>query len=153
MKVREKGNVNVHLYMGCSWLRAAIFDQEPLLDGTLSSQGHTHSLAHSVSVASRFPPTLFKITPFAAGLKGKCVRLNLPGLAAAFVAWAGGKIQHNSGSCSWSISHLCANAELAQGKVSFLKAQCWFVQFNDFLRYLFSYLFPLSKGSWLFNIF
>lgn len=32
-------------------------------------------LVHSVSVASRFSPTLSKITPFGPGLKGKCVRL------------------------------------------------------------------------------
>lgn len=76
-----------YLYMGCSWLRAATFDWGPLPVGTLSIQGHTHSLAPSVCVASRFPPTLLsKITPLGAELNGSCVRLNLPGLVAALVA-------------------------------------------------------------------
>lgn len=135
-----------YLYSGCS--RAAMFDQGPLPGGTLSTQRHTHTAWPTVSA-----PILSKITPFGAGLKGKCVRLDLPGLGPALVAWAGGeksdRIQVPAAEASLFYVQM-----LNWHKHSFFfKAQCWFVEFNDFLRYLFSYLFPLSIGSRLFNIF
>lgn len=102
----------------------------------------------SITDASMPPAPVCKITRFWAGLKGKCVRLNMPGLVPESVAWGGG----GGGSIANQVPGaeasfiLRANAELAQVGVSFLKAHCWFVQFNDFLRYFFSYLFPSPKA-------
>lgn len=113
-----------------------------------SAPRDTHTAWPTVSA-----PILSKITPFGAGLKGKCVRLDLPGLVPALVAWAGGE-KSNTIQVPAAEASLFYVQMLNWHKHSFFfKAQRWFVEFNDFLRYLFSYLFPLSIGSRLFNIF
>lgn len=138
-----------YLCMGCSWLRAAMFGQGSLLDGALGTQGHAHSLALSLSDASRFSLQNNPLWGWAEGQMGE-----------AESAWLGGSI----GGMSWGqnpkfgslqLQHLSSMCKCWTGTRQgfFFKAQSWFVQFNDFLRHLFSYLFPLSKGSWLFNIF
>lgn len=101
-----------YLYSGCS--RAAMFDQGPLPGGTLSTQRHTHSLAHSVCSHP------LQNNPLWGWAEGQMCETGPAWLGTSIggMSW-GGKIQHNSGPCSWSISLLCANAELAQAQFLF----------------------------------